>query len=107
MLETEPLRAGRAVPGSIKPRVIRQDLDSRADDEHHEEHVQEVLQLQPPRKAGIDRGRSLRDTRVCFDEGLHALKLPQALREAIRRTSAAAPIGSAHNVLIQRRPMRI
>ena len=26
-------------------------------------HVQEVLQLQPPRKAGIDRGRGLCDPR--------------------------------------------
>jgi hypothetical protein len=43
MLETEPFRAGRAVSGPIKPRVIGQDLDPSADDEHHEEHVQEVL----------------------------------------------------------------
>ena len=81
MLETKPLRAGRAVTGPIKPRMIRQDLDSGADDEHHEEHVQEVLQLQPPRKAGIDRGRGLRDTGVIFDERLDAWKLPQALRK--------------------------
>ena len=81
MLETKPLRAGRAVPGPIKPRMIGQDLDPGADDEHHEEHVQEVLQLQPPRKAGIDRGRGLRDTGVILDEGLHAWKLSQALRE--------------------------
>ena len=64
VLEAEPLRAGSAVPMPIEPRMIGQDLDSGADDEHHEEHIQEVLQLQPPRKAGIDRGRGLRDTRV-------------------------------------------
>ena len=79
MLETEPLRAGRAVPGPIKPRVIGEDLDPGADDEHHEEHVQEVLQLQPPREAGIDRGRGLRDTRVVLDECLNARKAAQAL----------------------------
>jgi hypothetical protein len=81
ILETEPLRAGRAVAGPIKARVISQDLDSGADDEHHEEHVQEVLQLQPPGKSGIDRGGGLRDAWILLDEGLHALKLSQALRE--------------------------
>src|SRR6185437_9695424 len=82
ILKTEPLRAGRAVPSPIKPRVIGQDLNPRANDEHHEEHVQEVLQLQPPRKPGIDRGRELRDTRVILDEGLDAWKFSQALRES-------------------------
>jgi hypothetical protein len=61
--------------------VIRQDLDPGPNDEHHEKHVQEVLQLQPPRKSGIDRWRGLRDARVIIDEGLDAWKLPQALRE--------------------------
>ena len=82
ILEAKPLRTGRAVAGPIKARVIRQDLDPSANDEHHEKHVQEVLQLQPPRKSGIDRGRSLRDTGVFLDEGLHTLKLSQALRES-------------------------
>jgi len=81
VLEAEPLRAGSAVPMPIEPRMIGQDLDSGADDEHHEEHVQEVLQLQPPRKTGIDRGRGLRDTWVLVDEGLDAWKLPQTLCE--------------------------
>src|SRR5579872_6442432 len=81
MLETKPLRAGRAVPCPIKPRMIGKDLNPGADDEHHEEHVQEVLQLQPPRKARIDRGRGLRDAGVILDEGLDAWKLSQALCE--------------------------
>src|SRR4051812_43236247 len=82
MLEAEPLRAGGAVTGPIEPRVIGKDLDPGADDEHHEEHVQEVLQLQPPWEAGIDRGRGLRDTGIILDEGLDARKFSQALRES-------------------------
>jgi hypothetical protein len=61
--------------------VIGQDLNPGANDKHHEEHVQKVLQLQPPRKAGIDRGCGLRDTGVILDEGLDAWKVSQALRE--------------------------
>src|SRR5665213_1971768 len=91
MLKTEPFRARRAVPGPIKPRVIGQDLNSGANDEHHEEHVQEMLQLQPPRKAGIDRGRRLRDARVILDEGLNARKLSQALREGNHEDERRGP----------------
>ena len=60
MLEAEPLRVGRAVTGPIEPRVIGKDLDPSADGEHHEEHVQEVLQLQPPWEAGIDQATAWR-----------------------------------------------
>jgi hypothetical protein len=58
-----------------------QDLDSGPDNEQHEEHVDEMLELQPPRKAGIRRWRILGDAGILRDEFLHAGKLAQALRD--------------------------
>lgn len=51
--------------------MIGEDLQAGPDDEQHEEHVQEVLKLQPSREAGIHRWRRLGDTRVLGNEGLH------------------------------------
>ena len=73
--------------------MIGEDLDSGADNKHHEEHVQEVLQLQPPRKAGVDRRRGLGDAGILLDECLDAGSSRKLWARAIRRTSAAAPIG--------------
>jgi hypothetical protein len=79
MLETEPPGARCAVAGPTKPRVTGEDLNPGANDEHHEKHVEEVLQLHPPRKSSIDRGLRLRDTRVSLDKGLHGWMLSQTL----------------------------
>jgi hypothetical protein len=62
--------------------MIREDLDPRADDEHHKQHVQEMLCLQPPGEAGIDRRCRLGDPGVGLDECLDARELPQALRKS-------------------------
>lgn len=51
--------------------MIGEDLQSGPDDEENEEHVQEVLHLQPPGKPGIHRWRRLGDARMLDDEGLH------------------------------------
>jgi hypothetical protein len=45
LLEPEPLAPRRAVTRPVQARVIREDLDAGADDEDHEEEVQEVLRL--------------------------------------------------------------
>ena len=62
-LKAKPIGSRRAVSAPIEPRMIRQDLHACAHDEQHEEHVQEVLKLQPPWKARVDRGRRLGDAR--------------------------------------------
>ena len=62
--------------------MIGQDLNPGANDEHHEEHVEKVLELQPPRKSGIDRGSSLRDAGVLFDEVLDSGEFAQTLRKS-------------------------
>ena len=61
--------------------MVGQDLQAGPHDEQHEEHVQEMLELQPPREAGVDRGRRLRDAGMALNEGRHARKLAQALRK--------------------------
>jgi hypothetical protein len=61
--------------------VVGEDLQARPHDEQHEKHVEEVLELQPPGEAGIDRRRGLRDTRMLMDEDDGTRKLPQALRQ--------------------------
>ncbi|CAG9932068.1 protein of unknown function [Candidatus Nitrotoga arctica] len=44
--------------------MVSEDLYTRADDEHHKEQIEEVLQAQPPGKAGVNRGRGRRCARV-------------------------------------------
>ncbi len=44
LLDPEPVPARGAVPGPVEPRVVAEDLDPRADDEDHQEQVEEVLQ---------------------------------------------------------------
>ncbi len=52
--------------------MVGQDLQAGPHDEQHEEHVQEVLKLQPPRKPRIDGRRGLRDAGMLPDKGLYA-----------------------------------
>ena len=79
MLEAKPIRAGRAVPPPIKARMIGENLDTGADDEHHEEEIEEMQQPQPQRKARVHRLRGRGDTGVARDEFLHAGHRPQLL----------------------------
>ena len=72
MLEAEPFRAGRAVPPPIKTRMIGQDLDSRANNEHHEEEIEEMQQPQPQGETRVDRPRGRGDTGVAQNEFLDA-----------------------------------
>jgi NADH dehydrogenase len=55
--------------------MVGQNLQASPHDEQHEEHVEEVLELQPPGEAGVDRRRGLRDAGMLSDEGLYAGKL--------------------------------
>ena len=61
--------------------MIGQDLQAGPHDEQHEEHVEEVLQLQPPGKAGIDGRGGLRDAGMLLNESGNGGKLAQALRD--------------------------
>jgi hypothetical protein len=60
--------------------IGQDDLHAGPDDEQHEDHVEEVLELQPPGKALVDR------------------------RGGLGKTNTPAPIGIPHSTLIQRRP---
>ena len=80
-LKAEPLGAGRAVALPIEPRVVGEDLDAGADDERHEEQVQEVLHPQPCRKTGGDGRRGRRDAGIPHEEILHRRQLPQGLSD--------------------------
>ncbi len=81
-LEAEPVRARRAVPSPVQPGVIGQYLYAGPDDEHHEEHVQEVLRAEPPRKAGVHRRRGLCDPGVARHERFDSWELQQPLRQS-------------------------
>ena len=81
-LETEPICSGCTVSPPIEPWMVGQDLEAGPHDEQHEEHVQEVLELQPPWEARVDRRRGLRDAGMLLDEGRHAGKLAQALSKS-------------------------
>src|SRR5579864_5921802 len=72
MLEVKPIRAGRAVPPPIKARMIRENLDARADDEHHNEEIEEMQQPQPQGETRVHRLRRRSFTGVARDEFLHA-----------------------------------
>ena len=62
--------------------MIREDLQPRADDEHHEHDVEQMLPPQPGWKAGMDCRRiTCRGAGELFDERLHPFELPQVLRQ--------------------------
>src|SRR5665213_2624440 len=56
-LKAEPIATGRAVPPPVEPRMIGEDLDARADDEHHQEEIQEMQQPQPQGETRVHRLR--------------------------------------------------
>src|SRR5665213_1501621 len=80
-LEAEPVGPRRAIAAPVEPGMVGQDLQAGPHDEQHEEHVQEVLKLQPPGKPRIDRRRSLRDPGMLPDKVLYAGKFTQALSQ--------------------------
>ena len=51
LLDPKPVLAGRGVARPIQPGVVGENLDARADDEDHEEQVEEVLPPRPGREA--------------------------------------------------------
>jgi hypothetical protein len=62
--------------------VVAQDLDSRADDEDHQERVQQVLGNRPEAEAGVVlRTRALVGTRMARDEALNRRHPAQPFRE--------------------------
>ena len=74
--EAEPLRAGRAVDVPVQPGVIRQDRQAAADQQDHEQEVDEVEYADPHRKpvrgrqvVGVHRGDG-RNDRQAPDIGL-------------------------------------
>jgi hypothetical protein len=52
-LEAEPVPARCAVPGPVQPRMVTEDLKSRAEDEDHQEEVEEVLHPDPGGKPRV------------------------------------------------------
>lgn len=77
LLEAEPLGARRAVAFPIEPRVVGKDLDTGADDECHEEEIEEMLHPQPCRKTSVDGQSGRRDARVPHKEILYRRQIPQ------------------------------
>ena len=59
--------------------MIGENLDTGADDERHEEKVQEVLNPQPSRKTVGDDPRGRRDAGIPHEENLHRRQFPQCL----------------------------
>jgi len=62
--------------------VVGEYLDAGADDEHHKEHIQEVLRAKPPGETGVYRRRGLRDPGVAYHERLDGWDLQQTLRQS-------------------------
>jgi hypothetical protein len=58
--------------------VVGENLDTGADDERHEEKVQEVLHPQPCRETGADGPCGRRDAGVPHEEILHCRQLANA-----------------------------
>ena len=81
VLETKPIRAGRTVPPPIKTRMIGEDLDTGANDEHHQEEIEEMQQTQPQRETRIHRRRGRGAAGVARDECLHAGHRAQLLAD--------------------------
>ena len=101
-LKAEPLGAGRAVAFPIQPRVVGEDLDTGADDERHEEKVQEVLHPQPRRETGGDGPRGRRDAGIPHEEILYRRQLPQCLSyghadDGKHKTESARPTARLSN----------
>ena len=65
-LKAEPVGARRAIAAPVEPGMVGQDLQAGPHDEQHEEHVQEVLKLQPPREPRVDRWRGLCNAGMLF-----------------------------------------
>ena len=82
-LEPEPVPARGAVPGPVQPGVIGQDLQPGPDDEDHEQRVEEVLRVHPPRQPRMGP-RGGQRPRVPGHEPLHRRHVPQPLRDRHR-----------------------
>src|SRR5581483_1623732 len=80
-LEAEPVGAGGTIAAPIETRMIGQNLQSGPHNEQHKEHIEEVLQLQPPREARVDRWPGLRDSWMMHDESCNVGDIAQTLRE--------------------------
>ena len=61
--------------------MVGENLDTGADDERHEEKVQEMLHPQPCRETGGDGRRGRRDARIAHEEILHRRQFPQRLSD--------------------------
>ncbi len=88
---THPQPLGsRFAPGSeVQARVIREDLETRSDDEHHEQQVEEVLPAQPPREpVGHVRHVVRRRSRVPLDERTHPVVLADLAGNGDRKDQA-------------------
>jgi hypothetical protein len=46
-VDSEPISSRGGVPGPVEPRMIGEDLDTRSDDEDHDEQIEEVLPSHP------------------------------------------------------------
>ena len=85
LLDPEPVPAGRGVPRPVQPRVVGEDLHARADDEDHEEQVEEVLPSRPGGEARRRVGsRRLDGPGVALDEVLYRGLTAQALGDGDR-----------------------
>ena len=61
--------------------MIGQDLQAGPHDEQHEEHVQEMLDLQPPGKPESTEGANCAMPGMVLNKGHDARKFAQALRQ--------------------------
>src|SRR5450755_592638 len=72
LLDAKPIPPRRRMPGPVKARVIGEDLNAGADDEDHEEGVEEVLPPGPGRKPSCRlRMRGRQRAGIPADEPLH------------------------------------
>src|SRR5438552_16515473 len=81
-LKTEPLGAGSTIPSPIEARMIGEDLNARADNEHHDKQVEKMQQPQPQREARVNRPRGRSGTGVAHDEFLYAGRRAQSLGDS-------------------------
>ena len=81
LLHPEPVLARGRVPGQVQARVVGEDRHARADDEDHEEGVEEMLPAEPGREPDGGTCREFRLSRVLSNEFLDAGELPQTLRD--------------------------
>jgi hypothetical protein len=71
--------------------MIGQDLQTRPDDEQHEKHIEEVLELQPPRETRVYRRRGLGNAGMLLDKCSHGRQLAQTLRESDKKYQRRSP----------------